>query len=140
LILYLDTSALVKLYAIEAGSQQVRSAVSDAERLITSIVAYPETRSALARKRRRHEITAPMLEACRREFDDDWDRIRQLPVDDPTVRRAGDLAEEHGLKGFDALHLASAELMRISIASDVTFACFDLGLVRAARRHGFSTL
>ena len=50
MILYLDTSALVKLYVDEAGSDVVQAAVSAATHVATSRVAYPEARSAFARQ------------------------------------------------------------------------------------------
>ena len=52
MILYIDTSALVKLYAKEAGTAEVQRAVAKAEQIATSLIAYVETRSALARKYR----------------------------------------------------------------------------------------
>ena len=50
--LYLDTSSLVKLYVTESGSKVVRQLVGDANVVATSVVAYAETRAALARLRR----------------------------------------------------------------------------------------
>jgi uncharacterized protein len=52
LILYLDTSSLVKLYVEEAGSATIATLVAEASLVCTSVVAYPEARSALARLRR----------------------------------------------------------------------------------------
>ena len=49
---YLDTSSLVKLFLEESGSDQVRALVADATAIATSVVAYAETRAALARRRR----------------------------------------------------------------------------------------
>ncbi len=48
MILYLDTSALVKLYVSEEGSEIVRGAVESAGRVATSRIAYAEARAALA--------------------------------------------------------------------------------------------
>jgi predicted nucleic acid-binding protein len=55
-ILYIDTSALVKLYAKEAGTTEVQRAVAKAEQIATSLIAYVETRSALARKYRLEQV------------------------------------------------------------------------------------
>ncbi|MGH8694308.1 MAG: PIN domain-containing protein [Burkholderiales bacterium] len=52
MILYLDTSALVKLYVREQGSAQVRAHVNKADVIATSVVAYAEARAAFARLRR----------------------------------------------------------------------------------------
>ncbi|MEK7696897.1 MAG: type II toxin-antitoxin system VapC family toxin, partial [Pseudomonadota bacterium] len=49
MILYLDTSALVKLYVREAGSGEVKKLARESAALATSIVAYAEVRAAFAR-------------------------------------------------------------------------------------------
>ena len=49
MILYLDTSAIVKLYADETGSDQVWAAVAEAKLCATHLIAYAETRAAFAR-------------------------------------------------------------------------------------------
>ena len=56
--LYVDTSSLIKLYVTEAGSDRVRQLVGKASVVATSVVAYPETRAALARLRREGTLTA----------------------------------------------------------------------------------
>ena len=48
MILYLDTSSLVRLYVDESGSADVRRLVEQAEIVAASVVAYPEARAALA--------------------------------------------------------------------------------------------
>jgi len=140
LILYLDTSAIVKLYAQEAGSNIIRQAIVDAELLATSLLSYPETRSALARKARGGEITRTDLTIYRHEFERDWQRLYRLPIDATLIRRAGDLAEEHALRAFDALHLAAADSFQAAMRAPVLFACFDTALNRAALLRGLRTL
>jgi len=55
--LYLDTSSLVKLYIAEPGSELVRELVNQAVVVTTSVIAYTETRAALARRRREGALT-----------------------------------------------------------------------------------
>lgn len=140
MILYLDTSALVKLYAEEEGSGLVRQGVRDSDLIATSLMSYAETRSALARKSRSQEISRPVFGKCKGEFDRDWLRLHRLPVDEPLVRRAGELAEEHGLRALDALHLATADSLQAALRDGVTFACFDDALNAAAEARGFALL
>jgi predicted nucleic acid-binding protein len=132
-ILYLDTSSLVKLYVEEPGSRGVRGLLETAEIVATSVVAYPEARAALARRRRERSLTAASYRAARAALDTDWPRLLSLEVAEPLARQAGDLAERHRLRGFDALHLASY----LTIANefqgeDVRFSSADKTLVRAA--------
>jgi uncharacterized protein len=140
LILYLDTSALVKLYADEAGSDVVRQAVAESDLIATSLLSYVETRSALARKGRGGEIVRDDLERCAQELERDWARLHRLPVDEALVRKAGDLAAEHALRAFDAVHLASADSLRTVLRVAVTFACFDNALNGAAKLCGLEPL
>lgn len=140
MILYLDTSALVKLYAEEDGSDLVRQGVRDSDLIATSLVAYAETRSALARKSRSREISRAAFTTCKREFDRDWPRLQRLPVDELLVRKAGEFAEQHALRALDALHLASADSLQAALRDQVTFACFDDALNGAAEARGFELI
>lgn len=140
MILYLDTSALVKLYAQEVGSDLVRQAVGDARLVATSLLTYAETRSAFARKSRSGEIHAVDLRNYKQEFERDWGRLHQLPVHEALVRKAGDLCEEHALRAVDALHLATADSLQATLRATVTFACFDRALRGAAEVYGLEAL
>jgi uncharacterized protein len=136
-ILYLDTSALVKLYTLETGSSEVKQAVARADLVATSLVAYVEARSAFARKHRLADIDEAALKRHKYEFEQGWSRLDRLPVDGTTIRRAGDLAEQYRLKAYDAIHLATVDLMQVTLRSSIRFACFDAALNRAAARLGF---
>ena len=93
--LYLDTSSVVKLYVTEAGSEVVRQLVGDATVVATSVVAYAETRAALARLRREGVLTASKLTAAKREFDEQWPTYLTLEATDSLCRVAGELAEKY---------------------------------------------
>jgi predicted nucleic acid-binding protein len=129
-ILFLDTSALVKLYVEEAHSAAVREAVDGAEVVAVCRVAYPEAVSALDRRMRAGDIGRKAYGAATRALRRDWER---LAVADFREVEAGRLAAKYGLRGFDAIHLSSA----LSIASapagpDVLFSSYDAALNRAA--------
>jgi uncharacterized protein len=133
--LYLDTSSLVKLYVQEAGSDDVRGLVDRAAVVATSVVAYAETRAALARLRRERALTPAKLAAAKRAFESDWPSYLALDVTASVAREAGELAERHRLRGFDAIHLASfAEVTRRAVPDETGFSSFDDRLNKAARR------
>ena len=69
------------------------------------------------------------------EFIEDWNRFVVLEVTDQVVKHAGDLAAQRALRGFDALHLASALNLRDRLATPVTFLAFDRELTLAAKRE-----
>lgn len=140
MILYLDTSSLVKLYIEETGSAEVRRLVEDAAVVATSVVAFAEARSAFARLGREGALTEEQLTRVRGGFTRDWDSFLKVRVLKRVYESAGDLAEEHALRGFDALHLASfLEILSQSQDEKVEFSAFDGQLnaaaaaVRAAR-------
>jgi predicted nucleic acid-binding protein len=134
-ILYLDTSSLVKLYVEEPGSAEVRRLVEAAEVVTASVVAYPEARAALARRRRERSLAAADLRRAKAALEADWPRVLALDVVDALARSAGDLAERRRLRGFDALHLASYLAIRREFPDeDVTFSSADAALARVARQ------
>jgi uncharacterized protein len=57
MILYLDTSSLIKIYVDEPGSEIVRRLLGQASIVSTSVIAYPESRTALGRLRREGTLT-----------------------------------------------------------------------------------
>lgn len=135
MILYLDTSSLVKLYVDEPGSKDVQRLVDEAELVTTSVVAYAEARAALARRRREKYLKPAGHRRAKAALDADWHSILTLQVEETLAKKAGDLAERQRLRGFDALHLASYLLIvREFAGEEVRFASADRVLGRAARR------
>ena len=132
---YLDTSSLVKLYVTEAGTDVVEQLVGDASVVATSVVAYAETRAALARLRREGVLSASQLTAAKRAFEEQWPTYLTLEATDSLSRAAGELAEKCSLRGFDSIHLASfAEVARRAGTDETRFSSFDEQLNRAARK------
>ena len=82
MILYLDTSALVKLYVEEPLSQELTVAVSEAEAVATSLIAYAETRATFARARRETRLSAQIYRRIVETFVEDWPRYISVEVTD----------------------------------------------------------
>jgi uncharacterized protein len=136
LILYIDTSALVKLYVPESESEAVQALVENAQVTAVSLVAFAEARAAFARKRRERAVNLKDYRRIMREFDDDWDHFFVVAVTEPLVKRAAQLADKHGLRGYDAIQLSSAIVLHEQSGEPVSFCCFDARLLRAGRREG----
>lgn len=137
MILYLDTSSLVKLYVEEEKCRQVREWARNAEVVATCRIAYAETLSAFARRRAAGNFSASDFGSVRERFEADWQDFAALDFDE---RRAGDLAVKHLLRGFDAVHLSSAIVLREERRSAdvlVVFSAFDAALRKAAEKEGF---
>ena len=84
--LYLDTSALVKLYVDEDGSPVVRRTLQRAVVAATSALAYVEARAALAHRRREGGLAASEYRRAVRPFDDDWVHCQRVSVTDQLIR------------------------------------------------------
>ncbi|MDP9474710.1 MAG: type II toxin-antitoxin system VapC family toxin [Actinomycetota bacterium] len=110
-VLYLDTSALLKLYVEEEHSDVVGRAVSEADVVVVSEIADLEARAALARLYHEGRMSAEDLDRALGRLEGDLDAVGSVLYDADLARAAGELAREHGdppLRAYDALHLASA--------------------------------
>ncbi len=102
---------------------------------VSSRLLYPEARAALASAARSGRLDAAALTETRGVLERLWEEVDRLDMTGRLARRAGDLAEDYALRGYDAVHLASFE----SIASDgALLVTFDEDLRRAARSSGFT--
>lgn len=138
--LYLDTSALVKLYVEEDGSALVRDLVQWAELVGTSAVAYVETRAAFARRHREGCFSPRDRDRIVRDLDRDWQHYFLIPVTDPLVRRAAGLCDSRGLRAYDSIHLASACMVNDGVSGRMVLASWDLELNRAAADEGLEVV
>jgi uncharacterized protein len=132
---YLDTSALVKLHVTESGSVDVRTWVDAGGVLVTARITYAEARAALAQAQRLGALSRSDLRRAVIELDAAWHGYTIVEVGRALVLRAGQLAEEHALRGYDAVQLAAALDAR-PVANDYLFVSFDLQLNVAAAREG----
>jgi predicted nucleic acid-binding protein len=132
MIAYFDTSALVKRYLVEEGTEQIAALWSDAQFRAVSRLAYAETLSALHRKEREQPSDQAELREVRARFERDWRTLLIVEISsqlDPWVRR---LLNQYPLKGADVVHLASCLLYRESFGRSADI-CM-LGPTSAARR------
>jgi uncharacterized protein len=136
LILYLDTSALVKLYVREATSGKTRTLVDRAKAVATSVVTYAEARATFARLLRNKSSSDRRHRERIDKLNLDWDKLLRVELSPALVRLSGEMAEIYDLRGFDAIHLASALWLRDQSPAALSFVAFDQSLVEAAKRSG----
>jgi predicted nucleic acid-binding protein len=135
-ILYLDTSALVKLIHPEAGSEVVRRAVAQANALATSVLTRIEVHATLARLGR-EGASQELLTSWFSAFARLWVPMALINMD-RAVDVASGLCLKHPLRSLDAIHLASALRIREEGQLEVAFATADRRLGEAARKEGFA--
>jgi predicted nucleic acid-binding protein len=138
MILYLDASSLVKRYVTELGSTEVSDAISSADVVGTALISRPEVAAALAKAIRIGALTQEEASACLQVFRKEWPDLMRVQVTEMIVTSADTLAWEHGLRGYDAVHLAAASLWQDALGEQVTFSTFDRRLWEAADRVGLA--
>ena len=143
--LYLDTSALVKLFTVEEGSTLVRALVSGHSRagiLLVSQLGYTEASVSLARMVHFGRIPAADLPKHLGALEKYWEEsIQEVEMNDNVLQDARQLAQRFLLCTYDAIHLASAReakrMLREVFEGELRFLAFDSGLLKAARSLGF---
>jgi len=133
---YFDTSAVVKLLVREEDSSRARALWDGASAAVTSRLAYPESRAALASARRGERLTRGSFEAAKRSLDRLWSQVHIIELTSEIANAAGELAERFALRRYDAVHLASAMSLG---TGPVVLATWDDELTVAAGRAGLHT-
>lgn len=138
MIVYFDTSALVKRYIAEADSSAVLALWQNAWLAGSSQLLFAEMLATFARKRREQPAAIALIESAQQTFRSDWETFYRVPINDELNQRVETLLTTHALRGADAVHLASALFLRDLAQDEVTFACADFALVNAARSEGLT--
>jgi predicted nucleic acid-binding protein len=134
-IAYFDTSSVVPLVIDEAGGELCNRVWNESARIVSVRLLYPEARAALARAQRMGRLTRPQLTAAVTELDSIFAEIDLIELTAGLALAAGELAEERGLRGYDAVHLAAAR----SVADDeLVFVTGDEELAAAATALGLT--
>src|SRR3954454_19992607 len=132
MITYVDTFTLLKLIIEEPGSDVAAALWDDSDGLTSVSIMYADARAALGAARRAGRVTGPQHRSAVEMLDDLWSQLFVVAVDDGLVLEASKLAERHGLRGYDAVHLAAALRAGASVVSSA-----DRALCEAARAEGF---
>ncbi|UUY06193.1 type II toxin-antitoxin system VapC family toxin [Svornostia abyssi] len=131
--MYFDTSAVVKVVIAEEGSREAVSLWNAATSVILGELAYPEARAAIAAARRARRLGGQTYVRAVAGIEELVSDALIIGVDRALARNAGDLADQHALRGYDAVHLASA------LAADVdVVVTWDRDLARAVVASGIA--
>jgi len=135
-IVYLDTSALVKRFVQENKTQEVNQLIQQADIAGSSSLTQVEMASALTKAVRLTWVPARDAENAWQDFVLQWPDFVRTPVSNIIIERASQLAWKYGLRGYDALHLATALIWQESMETNVTLATFDHELWLAGKKAG----
>jgi predicted nucleic acid-binding protein len=135
-IVFFDTSAMVKRYFAETGSEAVTELWSSATLVVASQLLHAEMIATFSRKLREEPSSADTITQLQQAFRADFLSLTRIAIDDDVHRRVDAILGRHPLRGADAVHLASALLAHHVLQEQITFACADARLVDAARAEG----
>ena len=111
----------------------------EATEVATSSVAYAEALASFHRKQRESNIENSIMSRITTDFSADWIGFIRLQVNDELNSYVERALSTHPLRGFDAIHLASALALKDTIQQNIVFTCFDNKLLNAAREEGLQT-
>jgi predicted nucleic acid-binding protein len=141
---YLETSALVKLYIREAGTEQLLRLVSRRanHRFAVLTLTQVEFRSAIRRRERAGDIDNSIATDLANRFERHLETkfLRQV-LDDSVLETALKLIDRYPLRAYDAIQLAGClTLQAMSGEDDPVFVCSDHQLLEAAACEGLSSI
>jgi len=141
---YLETSALVKLYVYEPGTEGLLglTASEAGHRFAILSLAQVEFRAAIRRRQRNGEIPSStadeLIESFRRHVEG---KFLIQPFSDSLLDVALALVDSYSLKGYDAMQFAGYLMLRsISGNEEPVFVCADKALLSVARNEGCPVL
>ena len=138
MIVYADTSALVKLFVTEEGSQATREMFLEAWIIGTGLLARAELGAALVRGVRRGLLAEEEAQQARDQIERFWPTWVHITANESLVSQAEALAWKYYLRGYDAVHLASALTWQEHLGHDIVLATFDRELWEAAQQAGLA--
>lgn len=138
--LYFDTSALIKRYINEPGTENVRGWVRTANAMATGLMTRAETTAGLTRLQNRGIIKQEDYGQALEQFRLDWSSYHRIAINEELITRADFLACQHSLRGYDAVHLAAALIWQEALMLPVTLATYDQELTSAGRNSGLKVL
>jgi predicted nucleic acid-binding protein len=133
MILFCDTSALIKLLIDEPESDQMQQASSDAEAIAVCRITWAEAMAAMARRQREDPMSGNNIDLARGRLIQNWNDLTIMEVSQNLVETAGRFADGFALRGYDSVQLAAAHELRTSTDQTLTFASYDRRLRQAAQ-------
>lgn len=136
MIVYWDSSALIKQYIRETGTADVEALAKQATASAVAQIGYIEISATLAKLVRIKHLTRNVANTVWQDFVNDWPTLVQVQMNEPLLTQGSVFTWTYELRGYDAVHLASAYLWQSMLGETVTFATYDQKLWDAAQAVG----
>lgn len=139
MILFLDSSALVKRYVQEAGTEAVLELIQQSALAVASRLTWLEVTSAVTRRTRGSALLR--ADEVIRALDDDFSVLIDIvEVTGSVIADARGFSRRHSLRAGDAVQLASVKEAKARYGEGVSFICSDKKLLATARSEGFEAV
>ena len=145
-IYFLDSSALVKRYVVEAGTPWIQQLADPRQhnQLIIARITWVEVLSAFARRQREGSFsvvdTGKSIQAFRYDLDMQYQVVEFTQT---LAERAGQLVHKHFIRAYDAVQLASAMQIQAAFkpteSTALVFVTADDRLLAIAQTEGLLT-
>lgn len=132
MILYVDTSALVRRYLHDRHRPLVIDTMATGDAWCTSALTRTEAQLALHRA----SVTARQQAKLWRTLRDEWEAFWVVPLDERCMARAVEVGATYGVRIVDAVHLAAAS----RLPAPVRYLTFDRQQIPAAAALGFEVV
>lgn len=136
---YFDTSAWLKLYVQEEGSDEAR-AIAGRHRILSSAILLTEAFSALRRKKEAREIGDATLRKLVATMKEDVSGIEIVNLGQELLARSQEVVLATQARTLDAIHIASALVVRNLAETPLTFVTADRKQFEAAREQGLASI
>jgi len=135
---YLDTSAFIKRYMEEMGSEAVRNLLKKKEQFFISKIAYVELLMTFSRKKNEGMISNEELIRWIDRFRKDWLALNIVELSNEILKTLEEKVSKYALKAPDAIHLSSALWLNNRLTNNVIFVCADNALKKKAALEGLN--
>ena len=135
MLIYLDSSVLIKKYFKEIGSEQIIEIWNDAEYLAISQVGYSEILGTIHKRQKMDRFSDKTKNQINKTFLEDWDSFIKVNVNQRLNSELITIHTKHLLRGFDAIHLATAKILFKQFEKELQFLTADNNLQIAAEKE-----
>ena len=137
--LYFDTSAYIKLFVKESGSEKARKSAKG-HNLLSSAVISVECCSALARRKREGDVPEETFQKVLKEIKEGFHALEVMSVNEDILRRAEAVVLHSASRTMDAVHIASALVFQETTDIELVFVTSDARQSEAAGQSGLTVL
>jgi len=135
MLVYLDSSALIKKYFEEIGSEHIAQIWNESEYIAISQVGYSEILGTIHKKQKMDRFSDKVKNQINKTFLEDWDSFIKVNADSKLNLELIRIHTKYLLRGFDAIHLATAKILSKQFEKDLQFLTADTNLQNAAEKE-----